>query len=140
MDQYSVYYSFGRRSVTWRRKLMFWLMEVALVNSFILYKTTVDKPISHANYRRKLIAALCEGLPTGHVRWQLIRPSKEEERFGGQQYLEQGSSPCQCIVCNDPKKGKRHDTIYYCKTCSCYPPLHVDVCFEQYHDLINYKL
>ena len=41
-DQYSMYYSFGRRSVKWWRKLMFLLMEVALVNSFILYKTTVD--------------------------------------------------------------------------------------------------
>ena len=49
-DQYSVYYSFGKRSVKWWRKLMFWLMEVALVYLFILYKTTVDKPVSHANY------------------------------------------------------------------------------------------
>ena len=76
----------------------------------------------------KLIVAPCEGLPMD-VRQQLMRLSREEERFGGQHYLERGSSSRQRIVCNDPKKGKRHDMIYYCKTCSCHPPLHVDVCF-----------
>ena len=31
-DQYTVYYSFIRRSVKWWRKVFFWLMEVAVVN------------------------------------------------------------------------------------------------------------
>ena len=66
-DQYSAYFSFGRRRVKWWRKVMFWQMELALVSSFILYKATVDKPVSHANYRRKFIAALCEGIPIGDV-------------------------------------------------------------------------
>ena len=66
-DQYSVYFSFGRRRVKWWRKVMFWQMEMALGSSFILYKATVDKPVSHANYRRKFITALCEGIPIGDV-------------------------------------------------------------------------
>ena len=35
-DQYTVYYSFVRRSVQWWRKVFFWLMEVAAVNSYLL--------------------------------------------------------------------------------------------------------
>ena len=32
------YYSIKRKSKKWWRKLMFWLLEVAIVNSYILYK------------------------------------------------------------------------------------------------------
>ena len=34
-DQYTVYYSFIRRRVKWWRKVFFWLLEVAEVNSYI---------------------------------------------------------------------------------------------------------
>ena len=47
-DQHAVYYSFGRCSVKWWRKLMFWLFEVAIVNSYIMYKMSVNKPLTHA--------------------------------------------------------------------------------------------
>ena len=57
-DQYTVYYSFIRRSVKWWRKVFFWLLEVAVVNSYILYKCTVVRPISHREYRCSVIRAL----------------------------------------------------------------------------------
>ena len=38
-DQYTVYYSFVRRSKKWWRKVCFWLLEVVIVNAYILYKT-----------------------------------------------------------------------------------------------------
>ena len=66
-DQYSVYYLFERRTVKWWRKLMFWMMEVALVNSFILYKLTVNSSASHVNYQLMVAVGLCEGLPVGDV-------------------------------------------------------------------------
>jgi hypothetical protein len=40
-DQYCRYYGFTRRSYKWCKKLFFWLMEVAVVNSYILY--SLDK-------------------------------------------------------------------------------------------------
>ena len=49
-DQYGCYYSFGRRSVKWWRKLMFWLLEVSIVNSYILHRLTVVTPLSHVNF------------------------------------------------------------------------------------------
>ena len=91
-DQYSAYYSFSKRSVKWWKKLMFWLLEVAIVNSYILYKATVDNPLSHSNYRWKLILGFCTGLPTGDVRCQMMRVSGEEERFLGRHYLQRGDA------------------------------------------------
>ena len=57
-DQYTVYYSFIRRSVKWWRKIFFWIMEVAVVNSYILYKCTVVRPITHLEYRHSVVRAL----------------------------------------------------------------------------------
>ena len=39
-DQYTTYYSFVRKSRKWWEKVCFWLLEVATVNSYILYKYT----------------------------------------------------------------------------------------------------
>ena len=36
-DQYTVYFSFIRKARKWWRKLFFWMLEVAMVNSYILY-------------------------------------------------------------------------------------------------------
>ena len=119
---------------------MFWLLEVSLVNSYILYKATSSNHLSHSDYRRKLVVGLCEGLPIGDVRRQLMRPTRLEERFERRHYIERGQSRRGCIVCNNPKRGQRHDTIFFCKTCTNHPPLHPDICFERYHELVNYHL
>ena len=57
-DQYTVYYSFVRRSVKWWRKVFFWVMEVAIVNSYILHKCTAQRPLTHLEYRRSLVRSL----------------------------------------------------------------------------------
>ena len=43
MDQLATYYSFLRKSVKWWRKVMFWLLEVSVVNSYIVYTTTLGQ-------------------------------------------------------------------------------------------------
>ena len=82
-DQHSVYYSFGRHSIKWWRKLIFGLFEVAIVNLYIIYKITVTKPLTHVDCRRQIVIGLCDGLAIGEVRRQLIRPTKTDKRFLG---------------------------------------------------------
>ena len=53
-DQYAVYYNFVRKTVKWWRKLVFWLLETSVVNSYILYKETMPNPKSHVAFRRSL--------------------------------------------------------------------------------------
>ena len=57
-DQNSVYYSFIRKSRKWWRKLFFWLIEVTVVNSFILFQLHTCTNTSHLQYRRRVIEAL----------------------------------------------------------------------------------
>ena len=56
-DYYTVYYSFVRRSMKWWRKVCFWLLEVATVNAYILYKTS-NSSHTHVQFRRSVIESL----------------------------------------------------------------------------------
>ena len=38
LDQMMAYYSFLHKSVKWWRKVFFWVLEAAVVNSYIVYK------------------------------------------------------------------------------------------------------
>ncbi len=56
LDQLCSYYSFLHKSVKWWRKVFFWLLEVAVVNSYVLYKQscvqTNNRPLTHLAFRR----------------------------------------------------------------------------------------
>ena len=40
VDQLTVFYGFVRKSCKWWPKVLFWLFEVTVINSYILYKTS----------------------------------------------------------------------------------------------------
>ena len=54
-DQLTVFYSFVRKTRKWWRKLFFYLMEVSVVNSYLLYRQTVAQPRNHLGYRRAIV-------------------------------------------------------------------------------------
>ena len=46
----------------------------------------------------------------------------------------------QSLICTDMRRGQRHDTVFFCKTCTYHPPLHPTVCFERYYELRAYAV
>jgi len=75
-DQYSTYYCFLRKTVEWWRKLCFWLLETAVVNSFVLYKD-ITKPArqNHLAYRRSIVESLASRyLASAPESWQAPLP------------------------------------------------------------------
>ena len=64
LDQLVAYYSFLHKSVKWWRKIFFWLLEVMVINSYIIYrelaKARGEKPLTHLAFRRRLIESLSE--------------------------------------------------------------------------------
>ena len=50
-DQLTVFYSFVRKTRKWWRKLFFYLMEVSVVNNYLLYRQTVAQPRNHLGER-----------------------------------------------------------------------------------------
>lgn len=148
VDQYCGSYAFLRKSVKWWRKMFFWLLEVAIVNSFMLYnedrKQRSLRVVTHKTFRMALIEQL-----VGQVRnfnsGKRGRPSTQdtEDRLNGKPHFvmkNESNSTKDCAVCSNRKiKGQRRETAYFCETCPRKPGLHPGVCFKKFHTMKKYK-
>ena len=140
-DQYTVSYSFIRKSLKWWRKLFLGIFEVTVVNSYILYKTTVPHPTSHLQFRRSIVDSLVSRhLSTAPPRRRVGRPrsrcvsSGDPERLNvALRHFPAKRQQRECVVCSDSERGARKRTAFYCKGCPTKPSLCPDGCFEAYH-------
>ena len=141
LDQRMSYYQFVRKSVRWWRKVFFWMVEVAVVNAYILYcnHTDTQRKLSHKSFRRELIVALCEEQRL--VMSQLPRRQRRDqtlERLRGSHYPDIGPVRRDCRICSvRGQGGQRRLTTSFCSTCSDHPHLCIGECFRTYHTQPN---
>lgn len=61
-DHFVSSYQFMRRTKKWYRKMFFWLLEVAIINAYLLYKEVQTaagkKPMTHHKFRKALVTSL----------------------------------------------------------------------------------
>ena len=124
------------------------MIEVGVVNSYILYYLHTRRPATHLAYRRQVVEALATHhlqscLPRSHPGRPRKRPrattSGDTDRLNGHTHvLDRRAQPQDCIVCSR-REGERHRSLYYCKTCQSHPTLCVVPCFEHYHTMSQYK-
>jgi hypothetical protein len=117
LDQFASYYSFLHKSVKWWRKIFFWMLEVAVINSYIIYKKLATsrgrRPMTHKAYRRVLIDHLSAPLRSqGHQRRRRRPPPAQnlERRQGVPHYCEFPSS-CR-IACWQMELRMRNLAVY----------------------------
>ena len=148
-DHYCSSYAFIQKSLKWWRKLYFFLLEVAVVNSFILYKIHMEslgqKKLTHRNFRK----ALCEQL-VSDIRVKLsakrtvVNEHDVPDRLNGTMHMVniiQDNRTRDCAVCSDRYgPGGRKTTVYCCETCPGKPGLHPKNCFMLYHSKVDYKI
>lgn len=140
-DQYTVSYSFIRKSFKWWRKLFFWLFEVSLVNSYIMYKSTVVNAKSHLQFRRSIVESLVSRhISTAPPRRRVGRPSHRRITTGdperhntNMRHFPGKRQQRECVMCSDTECGARKRTAYYCKGCPSNPSLCPDGCLEAFH-------
>lgn len=137
LDQLMSYYSFLHKTVKWWRKVFFWLLEVAVINAYIIYKMLAvqrgEKPMTHLAFRRHLVLSLSEPIRSSVVprRRSGTRVSDSVERLRPtQHFLQKGVKRRDCVVCSNREEGGvRHLTQYYCGTCSEQPAMCPSGCF-----------
>ena len=145
MDQMITYGgTFQRKTIKWWKKIFHWVIEIAVVNSYILYKitrnpTTIKRPLSLQDYKDILIRQLKERanlvldantpVPTP----KRGRPSLETNaRFVNNVHLiKYVDEDRRCVVCSKPPARKR--TNFVCAGCPGEPHLHPKDCFIKYH-------
>ena len=117
-DHYCSSYAFIQKSLKWWRKIYFFILEVAIVNSFILFnldrKEKHLKTISHKSYRKQLIEAMV-GSVRNPSKVKKAKPSDrvDDKRHDGTLHINDAfadKSKKDCIVCSVRAKGKRKET------------------------------
>ena len=141
MDQMMAYYGFERKSIKWWRKVFFWMVEVAVNNAHVLYKsyTSNSRKMSLKDFRRELAIQLCQGVvQEDSLGYQ--RMDQSLERLRGRHFPDQGKKRRDCRVCSDRcSVGGRALVKTFCNTCSEKPALCLGDCFHTYHTRPNLK-
>nr|XP_039267455.1 piggyBac transposable element-derived protein 4-like [Styela clava] len=153
-DQNTSYYNFSRKSELWWKKMFFWLLEICVTNSYLLYKQSRPeqrgKNPSLLSFRQDLVPDLVDLGREHFPRQQRERPLSStpglhpsKGYFHVQKKREPGQRARECKFCSERRKnGRRKDTRYYCDTCQGKPGLHPGDCFSAYHiqSLNNHSL
>lgn len=144
-DQVLACFPVMRKFLKGYRKIFFYMFDMALFNSYVLYTKTQPKKKHYVNYRLDVAEQLLKNLslPDYNVRG---RPTHNDTplrlqsaRWGHfAKHIDptpKKSNPTRaCKVCWTHKK--RSETTWECK--KCLVALHVPDCFEKYHTLHNY--
>ena len=106
-------------------------VDLAVVNSFILYKTITNKKISYQQFRKKLLQELClTTLDTAAIPWSGGRPAGD---ITTKHYMVRCGGNPNCVYCKFTH-GKRSRTTRICVTCGIPLCFTGDKdCFEKYH-------
>lgn len=142
-DHFVSSYQFMRKTKKWYRKMFFWLLEVSIINSYLLYKDTQTKynkkPMTHKQFRCSLVVDLvAEKVAARDSSKRRGRQPQRpvQQRLHGRHFMGKKPKGDKCVVCK--KNGLRKETVYYCKTCETTPRLHPDDCFEIFHTVADF--
>lgn len=136
-DQLRECYAIGRRSVKWWHRIFYYLIDLAIVNSYSMWKIKSDTPSKchqldfRINLARQLIAGFSSrksrARPT-NFRKQNV-PDSVRMTNVGVHMPEKHPNSRRCKLCAAKKVQKR--TLFICSCCKV--PLCIDKCFAQYH-------
>ena len=147
-DQLSSYYTVGRPSIRWWRYLCWWLFQVSMVNSYLLYRASMPvvngKPqaMRHIDFRWSVLRSLVQGNVARHrraapqaVSMKGISASNPlehvNERLPGNKK--------NCVLCQQKNvrapSGRGKKSVYGCLVCRVH--LCPNTCHQEYHQCLN---
>lgn len=149
-DQLHSCYNISWKSRRWWVKLFYYLVDASIVNSYILYKTTISrhdphqKPKSHLTFRSILVTELlgsyngrkCRGsgvvigknkIKKIHGRSVTVENTVRLSNVGD--HMPEHTTSRRCARCSTDKKPKRSNVqCAFCKVALCIP------CFAPFHN------
>ena len=145
-DQLLSYYGFKHRTVKWWKRAAFHLIDLAIVNAYLLYKMSIQsKHLSHKDFRVTLAKELLlkyndvsTGKNPSRNKSSLPPPARLLERHFPDKNpasSERPSTQFECAVCSFKKGKGRKRTAYSCKECKV--PLCIVPCFRLYHTYVD---
>ena len=138
MDQMLSYYTIGKKTIKWYKRIFWRLIDMAIVNSFVLYNMCHPlKRMSHNVFRLQL----ADSLVTDWMNAKSLivvslgrRPLRSDNRLQGKHLATSSTKRSRCMVCGNKKQpnGKRRDKKTNIFREKCKVHLCLGKCFETY--------
>ena len=147
-DQFIQYYSFGRKTVKWTKRVFFKLLEISKSNALILYNQSPNhqpaagKPkMTLLQFTIKMISSLIGGQQNpnkrGRPRTVIVA---DELRLTARHFPVRLPNKSWCHVCwrrvADGRQNTRRQSVFGCSDCGKH--LCIPECFTVYHTVQNY--
>lgn len=139
-DQRRSTYPIGRVSHRWWMNIFYYLVEICIINSYILFNFKYPNRLSHKEFRIKLMNDLLEDKPKTTQRRRRSVPN-EDVVVGDHHWIYATSKMGDCLVCSRRKNsegreiGERKRTKFKCMKCNIF--LCPSNCFTTYHEDLN---
>jgi hypothetical protein len=131
LDQLHANYSIGRKSKKWWPRLVWWLIDMCIINAYSLYQQQQQVRISQLQFRQQLMQELVEKYKRNcnNTDNQSSTSSQIHHSHHWPKHIQQQHD---CIHCSiQPNQPTR--TNFQCEQCRVY--LCVDPCFKLYHSV-----
>jgi hypothetical protein len=129
VNQYHYNYVIGRKSRHFSTSLMWWCIDMCIVNAFHLHKQN-DGNLTHLNFRKSLMHSLFKQHTLIRTPPLTTRAPKCTIYDALIHYSDRRDSEKDCAHCSG-RDGKRHRTHYVCVGCNIH--LCIGSCFFAYH-------
>jgi Transposase IS4/DDE_Tnp_1-like zinc-ribbon len=129
IDQLHANYSIGRKSKKWWPRLVWWLIDMCIINAYSLYQQKRQVQISQLEFRQELMQQLVE--THRQERSRIGRPPSIPHSQQQQSHWPQHTNrERDCVYCSH-QPGSRRQSRIQCKLCNVH--LCINPCFELYH-------
>ena len=131
-DQLLEPFKVARKSLKWYKKLAFHLMQLSLLNSFLLYKKDGGRKLL-LDFQRNVIASLLfeENTPDIPQEESIVRLTERHFMAPIPPTENKEKPQKKCRICT--KRKIRKESRYHCPSCPSKPGLCYYPCFEIYH-------
>ena len=142
-DQLLSYYGFSHRTLKWWRRAFFHLLDLAIVNAYIMYTEAPHsgRRFTHEQFRIELSKGLLMSVAVDtmddvtHTSGQIPRPLPPPARLTERHFPGRLPRQANCVVCSGKRGKGRKTTTYSCKQCKI--PMCVAPCFELHHTKVD---
>lgn len=136
-DQLVTYYGFNHCSKKWWKRVFFHLLEVSLVNSYIIYSSSNPlHKLTHLDYVIAVASGVLEKTGLQQEASEAATSNQPMRLVGRDHFPEPSGRKGDCVVCSS-RRAHRKQSSYRCNTCRVSICIHP--CFRKYHMLKKYK-
>jgi hypothetical protein len=132
LDQLHASYSIGRRSKKWWPRLVWWLIDMCIINAYSLYQQKQQDQSTQLEFREQLMQQLVERYGQEHNSGSTHTSSIHRHHKRGH-WPQQTEEERDCVCCSDRSTIRKQSRIQ-CELCEVH--LCID-CFGLYHQQNN---